>query len=68
MLSMSFGTCRFASAMARSDVMLKASEPQNNIRNGSDVRAGTVVELYRRCGAKAKERTRPRSLQNMVQS
>lgn len=45
MLSMSFGTCRFASATARSDAMLKLSEPQNNIRNGSDVRAGTAVEL-----------------------
>jgi hypothetical protein len=48
MLCMSFGTSRFASARARSEAMLKLSEPQNNIRSGSEVRVEAVVELCRR--------------------
>lgn len=67
MLSMRPGTCRFASATARSDAMLKASEPQKRIRNGSDVRAGAEVELHRQGGVAIKERTGLRSLQIMVQ-
>jgi hypothetical protein len=42
MLCMSSGTSRFASTSARSEAILKLSEPQNNIRSGSEVR----VELY----------------------
>jgi hypothetical protein len=48
MLRMSLGTWRFASTRARSDAMLKLSEPQNSMHSGSDVRREAAVELYRR--------------------
>jgi hypothetical protein len=34
MLSMSWGTSRLASTMARKDVILKSSEPQKRTRKG----------------------------------
>jgi len=66
MLSMSLGTWRFASTRARSDVMLKSSEPQNRMRNGPGVAIDLSTELYWRRGATSRERTEPGSLQSMV--
>jgi len=59
------GTCCLAWVKARNDAILKSSEPQNRIRNGSAVFA--VVELYLRHVGAANERTGAQSLQSMAE-
>lgn len=63
--SIKLGSSFWSLESARSEAMLKLSEPQKRIRSGERV---VAVELKRRVGVAGKERTGRRSLHNIVGS